>query len=67
MWFGYVCWRPEVWAKGKCGQANKGIRWMSRRDEAMKDVAGCDKSWEAVKQALIQEFPNVETQHYSAS
>ncbi len=38
---------------------------MSRRDETMKDVAGCDKSWEAVKQALIQECPNVETQHYS--
>jgi len=35
---------------------------MSRRDEAMKDVAGCDKPWEAVKQALIQGCPNGETQ-----
>jgi len=25
------------------GQANKGARWMPWRQEAMKDVAGCDK------------------------
>ena len=25
------------------GQATKGIRWMPRRQEAMKDVVSCDK------------------------
>jgi len=24
-------------------QATKGLRWMPRRQESMKDVAGCDK------------------------
>lgn len=28
----------------------------------MKDVVGCDKPWVAVKQALIQGFPNGVTQ-----
>ena len=31
-----------VSASDKCDQATKGARWMSRRDEAMKDVVGCD-------------------------
>ena len=25
------------------GQVTKGVRWMSRRPEAMKDVVSCDK------------------------
>ena len=45
----------------KCGQVTKSIWWMPRRDEAMKDVGNCDKSWGAVNRALIQEFPNGET------
>jgi len=40
---------------------------MSRRDEAMKDVAGCDKPRGAVKQALILGSPNGATRHHSAS
>ena len=48
-------------ATDKCGQATKGIRWMSRRDEAMKDVVGCDKPRGAVKRALILGSPNRET------
>ncbi len=28
---------------GEFGQATKGIRWMPRRLEAMKDVVSCDK------------------------
>jgi hypothetical protein len=31
---------------------------MSRRQEAMKGVEDCEKSGEAVKQALIPEFPS---------
>ena len=40
------------------GQAPKGVWGMSRHQEAMKGVEGCDKSGEAVKQALIPEFPS---------
>ncbi len=54
-------------AGDKCDQAIKGARWMSRRDEAMKDVVGCEKPRGAVKRALILGCPNGETQHYSAS
>ena len=43
------------------GQANKRIRWMPRRQEAMKDVVVCDKPRGAGKQALIRGFPNGET------
>ena len=43
------------------GQANKRIRWMPRRQEAMKDVVVCDKLRGADKQALIRGFPNGET------
>jgi hypothetical protein len=35
---------------------------MSRRREAMKDVANCDKPGAGVKQPLIPGFPNGETQ-----
>ena len=45
----------------KCGQATKGVRWMSWHREATKDVEACDKSGEAGKQALIPEFLNEET------
>jgi hypothetical protein len=46
----------------KCGQATKGVWWMSWHREAMKDVVACDKLREAGKQALIRRFPNEETQ-----
>lgn len=35
---------------------------MPWRKRPMKDVVGCDKPWVAVKQALIQGFPNGVTQ-----
>ena len=38
--------RVEQWLRGDLelyGQANKRIRWMPWRSEAMKDVAACDK------------------------
>ena len=43
------------------GQATKGVRWMPRQREAMKDVVSCDKLRGAAKQALIRRFPNGET------
>jgi hypothetical protein len=43
------------------GQAIKGVRWMPRQREAMKDVVSCDKLRGAAKQALIRRFPNGET------
>ena len=43
------------------GQATKGVRWMPRQREAMKDVVNCDKLRGVVKQALIRRFPNGET------
>ena len=45
----------------KCGQATKGVWWMSWHREAMKDVVACDMLREAGKQALIRRFPNEET------
>ena len=47
---------------GKCGQALKGVRWMSWHREAMKDAVACDKLREAGKRALIRRFQNEETQ-----
>jgi hypothetical protein len=44
------------------GQANKGTRWMPRREKAMKDVASCEKLRGAAKQALIRRSPNGATQ-----
>jgi len=35
---------------------------MPWQSEAMKDVETCDKRWEAGKRAVIQRFPNGETQ-----
>ena len=43
------------------GQATKGVRWMPRQREAMKDAVNCDKLRGVVKQALIRRFPNGET------
>ena len=46
----------------KCGQATKGVWWMSWHREATKDVVACDKLREAGKRALIRRFLNEETQ-----
>ena len=46
---------------GLYGQVKKRIRWMPRRQKAMKDVEVCDKPREADKQALypgISEWGN---------
>lgn len=45
------------------GQVTKGIWGMSRRREAMKDVAGCDKPGAGVEQPIIPGSPNGETQY----
>ena len=45
----------------KCGQATKGVWWMSWHREATKDVVACDKLREAGKRALIRRFLNEET------
>ena len=45
----------------KCGQATKGVWWMSWHQEATKDVVACDKLREAGKRALIRRFLNEET------
>ena len=47
----------------KCGQATKGVWWMSWHREATKDVVTCDKLREAGKRALIRRFLNEETQY----
>ena len=46
------------------GQANKRIRWMPGRQEAMKDVVACEKLRGAGKQALIRRCPNGETHRF---
>jgi hypothetical protein len=48
--------QPQV--GNKSGQATKGAWGMSRRQEAMKGVEGCDKPGGTVKQVLIPGFPN---------
>ena len=45
----------------KCGQATKGVWWMSWHREATKDVVACDKLREAGKRASIRRFLNAET------
>jgi hypothetical protein len=40
------------------GKDIKGNWWMPWRQEAMKDVVGCDKPRRAAKQALTRGFPN---------
>ena len=39
----------------------KCVWWMPRDQEAMKDVAACDKLRGGGKQPLIRRFPNGET------
>ena len=51
---------------GRGDQATKGVRWMSWRQEAMKDVGTCDKPRGAGNQALILGSPNGETRSVSA-
>ena len=41
-----------------CGQVTKGTRWMSWRQEAMKDVVSCDKPRGAANKRYIRGFPN---------
>ena len=50
--------RPRLRGLDLCGQAIKGTWGMSWYQEAMKGVEDCEKSGEAVKQAMIPEFPN---------
>ncbi len=50
---------PDV--LGLYGQVNKRTWWMPWRQQAMKDVAACDKPRGAGKQALIRGFLNGET------
>jgi len=45
----------------KCGQALKGVRWMSWHREATKDAAACEKLRGAGKRASIRRFLNGET------
>ena len=46
---------------GQCGQATKGIRWMTWYAEAMKDGAASEMLREAGKQAMIRRGLNAET------
>ncbi len=46
---------------GQCGQATKGIRWMTWRTEAKKDGVTSDMLRGAGKQAVIRRFLNEET------
>jgi hypothetical protein len=52
---GRECVEPEPEPKPEeiqfYGQATKGVRWMPWCQEAMKDVASCDKLRGAAKQA----------------
>ena len=43
------------------GQVPKGRRWMPWRQEAMKDVASCEKPRGVAKRTLIRGCPNGET------
>ena len=46
---------------GLYGQVTKRIWWMPWRQQAMKDVAACEKPRGAGKQASIRGYPNGET------
>ena len=50
---------------GQCGQATKGIRWMTWRAEAKKDGVTSDMLRGAGKQAVIRRFLNAAT-HFTA-
>src|SRR5687767_875472 len=45
----------------KCGQATKGVWWMSWHREATKDVVACDKLRGTGKRVLIRRSLNAET------
>ena len=49
------------------GQVTKGVWGMSRRREAMKDVAGCDKPGAGAEHPLIPGSPNGETRRHWAT
>ena len=51
---------------GQCGQATKGIRWMTWRAEAKKDGVTSDMLRGAGKQAVIRRFLNAAT-HFTAA
>jgi hypothetical protein len=53
--------KPLLAVIGKCGQALKGVRWMSWHREATKDAAACEKLRGAGKRALIRRCLNAET------
>ena len=50
----------------QCGQATKGIRWMTWRTEAKKDGVASEMLREAGKQAMIRRSPNAAT-HITAA
>lgn len=51
-----------LWYEGpkhyKLFKANKGVWWMPRVYEAMKDVVSCDKLRGAAHERYIRRFPN---------
>jgi hypothetical protein len=46
---------------GRLDKIDKGSRWMSWHQEAMKDVGTCEKLREAGNRAMILRSPNGET------
>ena len=56
-----VTWQSVATVIDKCGQATKGIRWMSWHREATKDVVACEKLRGTGKQVLIRRCLNRET------
>src|SRR5947208_4181875 len=53
--------RARVTVIDKCGQATKGVWWMSWHREATKDVVACDMLRGSGKRELIRRFLNAET------
>jgi hypothetical protein len=58
-WSWFCCLKDEQQVRKGLGRweavkLSRAHRWMPRHQEAMKDVAGCDKHREAAKQALIR-------------
>ena len=47
---------------GLYSQVTKSMRWMPRRQKAMKDVVVCDKPRGVDNKRYIRGFPNGETQ-----
>ena len=65
----YVCQRMHIVSEvlGLYGQVIKRTRWMPWRQQAMKDVVGCEKPRRAVKQALTRGCPNGGTHRFTVS